>query len=307
MKIWLERSTLKDHYVDSLRESLPDHQLVTELKNAKDAEVAIMMPNFAKKEYLDQMKDLKFIKLLTAGYNQINLDDIKKRGITLAYAKDVFSIQIAEDVIAKILTFNRRLPVYYDHMKKREWTFERVDHELYHSTVGIIGAGSIGTEVAIRLKAFGCHIIGYRRSQIKDEHYDELYHDRIGLESLLKRSDYIIISLPLSSHTKHFISENEFKLMKPSALIINVARGEVIDQKALIDALNQEIIRGAGLDVTTPEPLPHDDPLWNAKNIFITPHQASASPKMQERLIHEVIETLQAYFEGKPLTNLVAL
>lgn len=307
MKIWLERSTLKDHYIDILRASLPNHQLVTEIKDAKDAEIAIMMPPYAKKEYLDQMKDLKFIKLLTAGYNQINLDDIKQRGITLAYAKDVFSIQIAEDVIAKILTFNRRLPAYYDHMKQREWTFEKVDHELYHSTVGIIGAGSIGTEVAIRLKAFGCHIIGYRRSQIKDEHYDELYHDRIGLESLLTRSDYMIISLPLSSHTKHFISENEFKLMKPSALIINVARGEVIDQKALIDALNQEIIRGAGLDVTTPEPLPHDDPLWNAKNIFITPHQASASPKMQERLIHEVIETLHAYFEGKPLTNLVSL
>lgn len=307
MKIWLERSILKDHYVEMIKNSLPTHEIVTDLSDASDAEVAITMPQFVKKEMLDQIPHLKFIKLLTAGYNQINLADIKQRGITLAYAKDVFSIQIAEDVVAKILYFNRRLPLYDEHMRKHEWVFERVDHELYHSTVGIIGAGSIGTEVAKRLKAFGCHILGYRRNHVLDANYDELFHDRKGLESLLERSDYIIIALPLSDETKHFIGENEFKHMKNTALIINVARGEVIDQKALINALNQGFIRGAGLDVTTPEPLPQNDPLWQARNIFITPHQASSSPMIHERLMLEVIDTLNAYFEDRPLTNLVTL
>lgn len=307
MKIWLERSTLKDHYIENIKNAIPDHEIITDIYQAKDSEIAIMMPQYAKKEYLDQLPNLKFIKLLTAGYNQINLEDIKNRGIQLAYAKDVFSIQIAEDVIAKILTFNRRLPAYYENMKRNEWIFEKVDYELYNSTVGIIGAGSIGTEVAIRLKAFGCHILGYRRSKVNDMSFDELFHDRKGLESLLQRSDYVVIALPLSEHTKHFIGEVEFKLMKSSALIINVARGEVIDQDALIHALENSTIRGAGLDVTTPEPLPKDRPLWHAKNIFITPHQASASPKMQERLVNEVIQTLCNYFEGKPLMNLVSL
>ncbi len=307
MKIWLDKYLLKDHYVSQIEGALSGHEIVTDIKQAYDVVIAITMPQHVTDTYLDQMPNLKFIKLLTAGYNTIDLENIKIRGIEIAYAQDVFSIQIAEDVIAKILTFNRRLPLYIEHMKNQAWEFERIDHELYQKTVGIIGAGSIGKEVAIRLKAFGCHILGYRRTKMEDSNYDELFHDRNGLETLLSSSDYIILSLPLSNATKHFIGENEFKLMKPHALMINVARGEVIDQNALIHALNNGLIRGAGLDVTTPEPLPKDHPLWHAKNVFITPHQASASPKMQERLITEVIQTIQAYVSHKTLTNLIKL
>ena len=307
MKIWLDNSTLKDHYVKEISDAFPSHEVITDIKQAKDAVIAIMNPQHVITSYLDQMPNLKFIKLLTAGYNTIDLENVKQRGIEIAYAQDVFSIQIAEDVIAKILTFNRRLPLYYEHMKNQEWKFERIDHELYQQTVGIIGAGSIGREVAIRLKSFGCYIIGYRRTKTEDSNYDELVYDRHGLEELLKRSDYIVLSLPLSDATKHFIGKNEFELMKKEALLINVARGEVIDQNALIHALNHGLIRGAGLDVTTPEPLPNENPLWHAKNVFITPHQASASPKMQERLIREVIQTIHAYVTHKPLTNLIKI
>ena len=307
MKIWLDNSTLKDHYVNEISDAFPSHEVITDIKQAKDAVIAIMNPQHVTTSYLDQMPNLKFIKLLTAGYNTIDLENVKQRGIEIAYAQDVFSIQIAEDVIAKILTFNRRLPLYYEHMKNQEWKFERIDHELYQQTVGIIGAGSIGREVAIRLKAFGCYIIGYRRTKTEDSNYDELVYDRHGLEELLKRSDYIVLSLPLSDATKHFIGKNEFELMKKEALLINVARGEVIDQNALIHALNHGLIRGASLDVTTPEPLPNENPLWHAKNVFITPHQASASPKMQERLIREVIQTIHAYVTHKPLTNLIKI
>lgn len=306
MKIWIESSSLKKEYVKQIVDRFPSHEIVTDLDQAEDAEVAVMMPTWVKPEILNRMKNLKLIKLLTAGYNQIDLSELKQRNIKLAYAKDVFSIAIAEDVIAKMLYFNRRLGPYHDHMKEQSWTFEPVSHEIYGSTIGIVGAGSIGDEVAKRLKAFHTHVIGYRRTKMKQPFYDEMVHHQEGLMDLVRRSDFIIVSIPLTKDTYHMFNQTLFQSMKQTALFINVARGEIVDQDALINALNHDVIRGAALDVTTPEPLPKDHPLWRAKNIFITPHQASASPKMHERLILEVIDTLNRYLVHDSLENIVS-
>lgn len=306
MIIWLDQTTLKKIYVDHLKEALYDHKIVTDLKDASDAEIAIMMPGFAKPEILDQMPKLKLIKLLTAGYDGVDLKMILSRNIKIAYAKDVFSIQIAEDVIAKILFFNRKLNIYDKQMKSHHWSFVSIEHEIHGSTIGIIGAGSIGDEVAKRIKAFETYIIGYRRTKLHGTHYDEMVYDTSGLQSLIQRSDYIILTIPLTKDTFHLINSKTIALMKPNAVIINVARGPIIDQDALIDALNNLKIRGAALDVTTPEPLPESHPLWTAKNIWITPHQASASPKMHERLMEEVIVTIKKYINLEELDNLIA-
>jgi phosphoglycerate dehydrogenase-like enzyme len=307
MKIWIDESTLKENHIAYLKEHLKDHDISIEPSDMKDAEVAVLMPGFIHEAFISQMPSLKFVKCLTAGYDRADLSVLKERNIKFAYAKDVFSIQIAEDVISKILYFNRRLHDYDRLMQKHTWEFKVVNHELYHSTIGIVGAGSIGHEIAKRLKAFECEILGYRRTSVKDACFDHMYHDQKGLEHLLIHSDYVIIALPLNDHTKHFISDREFAMMKKTSLVINIARGEIIDQEALIKALNQGLIRGAALDVTTPEPLPSNHPLWDAKNIFITPHQASSSPFMHQRLIDEVLDTLKHYIAKEPLDNLVEL
>lgn len=307
MNIWIDPSAIKEKYIQKIVNTFPSEEISTDASDLKDAEVAVIMPGKVNEAFISQMPSLKMVNCLTAGYDRADLSVLKKRGISFTYAKDVFSIQIAEDVIAKILYFNRRLPDYHHAMLNHTWEYKPVSFELFGSTVGIIGAGSIGNEIAKRLKPFQCNMIGYRRSKVKDQHYDEMVYDQKGLEYLLHVSDYVIVSLPLTDKTKHFISYKEFSMMKKNCLIINVARGEIIDQEALIDALNNESIRGAALDVTSPEPLPSDHALWSLKNVFITPHQASSSPYINQRLTDEVIETLKRYIENEKLDNLVEL
>src|SRR3989339_210995 len=121
MKIWIDPTSLKEEYIHEMMKRLSHSHVTTSLDQASDAEIAVMMPHKINQTLLDQLKNLKYIKLLTAGYNQVDLTELKKRGIQLLYAKDVFSIQIAEDVISKILYMNRRLGLYHEHMKEHQW------------------------------------------------------------------------------------------------------------------------------------------------------------------------------------------
>lgn len=305
MKIWLERSAFNDKEVDIIKDALSTHVVYTTLESAFDCEIAIMKPPYVKKEVLDKLPSLKFIKLLTAGYNTINLAELKARHITLAYAKDVFSIQIAEDVFSKVLYFNRKLDLFHTQTKHKLWQTMPIEHELYGQTIGIIGYGSIGKEIAKRMKAFETKIIAYKRNPVSDAYVDQFVTDELGLTYLLNQADVVVLALPLKESTYHFMDKKRFLQMKQTALFINVARGEVVQQDDLIEVLNQERIRGAALDVTTPEPLPKDHPLWEAKHIFITPHQASASPYMNKRLIDEVIQTIKKYINHETLDNIV--
>ncbi len=305
MKVWIETSALNLNHVNQLIQKYHEITFEKEMEKAYDADIIIAMPQFIKSEILDRFHRLKWIQLLTAGFNTIDLEDIKKRGIVITYAKDVFSIQIAEDVFSKILYFNRNLSVFHEQQKEGIWRYQKVSHEIFGSTVGIIGTGSIGTEVAKRMKSFGAQVIGYKRTQAILPDYDQIYYGKQGLDELLKQSDYIIISCPLSKETYHLIDRRAFKLMKKNALIINVARGEIIDQEALIESLFNAEIRGAGLDVTTPEPLPETSRLWTMNNVFITPHNASSSPYVQKRLIQEVDDALDRYIHHLPHDNLI--
>jgi phosphoglycerate dehydrogenase-like enzyme len=153
------------------------------------------------------------------------------------------------------------------------------------------------------MKSFDTRILGYRRKKEDNPYFDHIYHDQNGLETIYKESDYIIVAIPLSKETYQMIGEHAFSQMKKSALIINIARGEVIDQEAMINALSNHQIRGAGLDVTVPEPLPKDSPLWSMRQVLITPHNASASPYVNQRLMNSVISTIENYINHRPFDN----
>ena len=186
-----------------------------------------------------------------------------------------------------------------------EWNPIRKEPELTGSTVGIVGAGSIGIEVAKRLKSFDTKVIGYKRKAEAVRFFDEIYTGNEGLEIVIRESDYLIIAVPLTKETMHLINKERISWMKSSAVLINVARGKIVDQDALVDALNAGKLRGAGLDVTTPEPLPKDHPLWKMSQVFITPHNASSSPFMQRRLMELVLHNLERYVNNNTVDYII--
>jgi D-2-hydroxyacid dehydrogenase (NADP+) len=305
MKIWIDMTMLKDEHFNYFVEKYPKITFESNIENAYDADAIFCMPGIAVKNKLELFPNLKWIQLLTAGYDPVDVDYIHQRNIVLTNAKDVFSIQIAEDVISKILYFNKNIKAYAKQMENGLWKHHKVDYEISLSTIGIIGTGSIGLEVAKRLKAFETNVVGYKRTRVDLPYFDKIYYGKEGLHQVLKESDYVIISLPLNKNTYHLIGKKELEMMKPSALLINVARGDIINQDALVEALSKKTIRGAGLDVTSPEPLPSDHLLWKLDNVFITPHNSSSGPYMIHRLIDEVDDTLKRYINEQELDNTI--
>ncbi|MCD4826955.1 MAG: D-2-hydroxyacid dehydrogenase [Acholeplasmataceae bacterium] len=303
MKVFLDKRYVKIELYETFIQKYNEHTFVFDIKDSFDCQIIISVPSYITKKVLEKYPNLEWIELITAGYDGIDLAYLKQRNISLTYAKDVFSIQIAEDVFSKILYFNRNLKKHMKSSEKHVWKFQKSDHELYGSTVGIIGAGSIGQHVAERMKAFKTKVIGYKRHLEYIPFFDKIYTTKEGLYELLKESDYIIISIPLTKDTRYLIDAKALSIMKKDALLINVARGEIIDQIALTKALKNDQIRGAGLDVVTPEPLPKDDPLWDLENCLITPHNASSSPNVNRRIADEIIDTFIKYLEKKQLDN----
>ncbi|MBU1141418.1 MAG: D-2-hydroxyacid dehydrogenase [Firmicutes bacterium] len=305
MKIFYETTFLKAKYTNQMIERFSQVEFVREENQSLDCEAIIAMPGFLKKINLDRYHNLKWVQLLTAGYDRIDLDYFKRRNIVLTNAKDVFSIQIAEDVFSKILYFNRNLKTHIANMEDGIWKYIPARYEIAHSTVGIIGTGSIGMEIAKRMKAFDTQVIGYRKTPKQLPYFDQIYHNSVGLDQLYKESDYLIVAIPLNEHTHHMVNEQAFKLMKKNAVVINIARGEIIDQDALITALKNHSIRGAGLDVMTPEPLPSQHELWKMDNVLITPHNASSSPFVNQRLITAVMDSIYRYIHHLDFNNRV--
>lgn len=306
MKIYIDSSVLKDRY-HKIKESFPNVTITDVVEDSFDCDAIMVYPNYVVKENIDKYNNLVWIQVFTAGYNTIDLEYIKSRNIILTNGKDIYSIPIAEDVITKILTINRNVGKYLEAMKTKSWGWLNSEYELTNSTVGIVGVGSIGKEIAKRLKAFNVNIVGYRRQNKSEEYFDQIFYGKDGLDSLLKISDYVILALPLNDESYHLINLNKIRLMKKSALLINIARGEVIKQDDLIYALQNHYIRGAALDVVYPEPLPYDSPLWSLDNVFLTPHNSFSSPYTMDRLMRFLIENLENYERGKELQNIVTL
>jgi phosphoglycerate dehydrogenase-like enzyme len=252
---------------------------------------------------------LRWVQLASAGANNVLTPDFLQTEIILTTAAGVHPIQISEHVFAMMLMFARRMHEYRAAQAESRWTKEPVGRmdELFEKTLGIVGLGSIGREVARKAKAFGMHVVATRRhlDQTAAPDVDELL-SREQLHQLLEVSDYVVLSVPLTKETRHLIGPRELRTMKPTAFLINIARGAVVDEAALCDALNEGTVAGAGLDTFDVEPLPEDSPLWRMPNVIITPHTAGTTPRYWERATHLFCENLARYLEGKPLRNVVS-
>jgi phosphoglycerate dehydrogenase-like enzyme len=306
MKIFIDNKFIpKDEYQHFINQ-FSDIEFVHHLEENKDIEVFFGLNATLTQVDLNDYHSLKWVQLYMAGYDNVDVESIKSKGIMVSNARDIFSITIAEDVISKILYFNRNMKEFTENKKQKIWKPIWKDKEIWHASIGVIGTGSIGKEVAKRLRPFEpSTIMGYRTKNEPVEGFDQVLTGPSGLKTLIQTSDYIILAVPLTKETNHLMDQEKLSWMKKEALLVNVARGKVIDQDALIDVLENNQIRGAALDVTDPEPLPISSKLWTLENCYISPHNASSSEYMVERLYQLTLDNLSRYLNQEKIKYLL--
>jgi phosphoglycerate dehydrogenase-like enzyme len=231
--------------------------------------------------------------------------DIAKSGLVLTNASGVHAIPIAEHILALMFVLSRRMHRFVKAQQAHEWFRRGRLGELDGATLGIVGLGAIGAKTAEKARGIGMRVIGLRRDPAKPCAHVERTYGPDGLGELLAQSDWVAICAALTPETRHLIGERELRRMKPSAYLINIARGSVIDEPALVRALQEEWIAGAGLDVFEREPLPADSLLWDMRNVVITPHFAGATPFYSDRVIEIFCDNLRRYQAGDTLLNVV--
>ncbi|MDP3130964.1 MAG: D-2-hydroxyacid dehydrogenase [Bacillota bacterium] len=305
MKILLDPRMITTKHADALRVAFPTVVFTEDPADAEGVDAVFCHPSFAVSAKLDRYPDLAWVQIMMAGYDTADVAYLLARRLAVTNMRDIFHISIAEDVFAKILVMNRAVRHDLEAMGSGKWEPIRHLPEIHGSTVGIVGAGSIGAAIATRMKAFGAKVVGYRRKNAPVDGFDKIVTGRDGLFELMSESDIVIVALPLKKETVGRIGRDELSAMKPDALFINVGRGETVDQDALVEILRAGRIRGAGLDVMTPEPLPPDHPLWKLQNVFITPHNASSSPFVWARIREVLHENIRRRLAGEPLVNMV--
>jgi len=223
--------------------------------------------------------------------------------LTVTNAAGVAADMMAEYVLGTVLSFRLNLRGFHSAQQQHQWTAGSVK-PIEGSTVLIIGLGHTGQAVAKRCKSMGMKVIGTRARVQATEHVDEV-HAMDALHTLLPQADVVVCCVPLLPSTEHLLSRKEFSVLKPTALLVDVSRGGVIDQSALIDALNQKKLEGAALDVFSTEPLPTDSPLWDMQNVIITPHCSSVYEGWALKSVALFADNMTRYVEGEPLNNIV--
>lgn len=264
--------------------------------NVADIE-AVVCNNLFKYKDIRKFKNLKFVQLTSVGIDQLPMRNIEQAGIHLETARGVYSIPMAEWVVLKILEICKFSTIFYSAQQQHQWQKERGLEELAGKSAAIIGYGSLGTETARRLQAFDVKITAIDKRVPKPEEMkwiDELLPPE-ELDTVLLRSDIVILALPLTQQTFQLINKQKLKLMKKNSMLINVSRGPIIDQSALIEVLQQKKFAGVALDVFEEEPLETDSPLWDFENVLITPHNAFVSNKNHQRLFDLIYKNLNVY------------
>ena len=253
---------------------------------------------------LKKAPKLKVVSTMAVGVDNIDVSTCTRLGIPVGHTPGVLTDGTAELTVALLLAVCRQLITASKDARLGHWTnwdpTGWLGVDLKNSTVGIVGLGKIGTAVGERLKGFGANIIFTNRSPLPEK-IISLNAKQVSLDELLKTSDFISLHTPLTEKTINLIDEKEFQKMKPSAILINAARGPVVNTSALLRALKNGQIRAAGLDVTDPEPLPPDHPLFELDNCLITPHIGSATIQTRKTMALMAIENLKAGLMGTQL------
>ncbi len=251
---------------------------------------------------IEKAKNLKYIGLFATGFNNIDVDFAKQNRIVICNAPNYSTDAVAQLTFSYILNFYSRVSEYNSLVLNHEWInsktfsyFPLPTFELSNKTLGIMGFGAIGKRVCRLAKAFNMNVLVCNRSKISEKNVKQ-----VDFETLLEKSDIVSLHCPLNEQSKGIMNEQAFAKMKKGALFINTARGPLVDENALKNALESGKLVGVGLDVLTTEPMSKDCPLFGIKNCIITPHIAWAGLETRERLVKIVYENVEAFLNGKP-------
>jgi len=249
-------------------------------------------------------QQLKWFQSQSAGLDAVLFPELIESDVILTNAAGLYASHAAEHAFALLFGLTRGIHRFAENRLSRTWKGQRL-LEIAGWTLGIIGMGGFGVEMATRGKGLRLRVIAvdaYR--QEKPDGVDELWGME-RLNDLLSMSDVVMVACPLTAETRHLLNAERLSLMKPTAYLINVARGGIIDEKALIQVVRERRIAGAGLDVFEVEPLPADSPLWDLDNVILTPHAAGTSQHRPRRTVEFFCDNLRRYLAGEPLRNVV--
>ncbi len=263
-------------------------------------------PTSIPREFIEAAPNLRWFQVINAGVDRLAQEGLLDRGFVVTNVSGLVAVSIAEWVMGTALMLAKNLHQAVRAQGERRWSAWRVG-ELAGQTMGIAGLGAIGRETARRARAFDMRVIASRRTAAPgaaDPDCDEVvsYDD---LARLLRESDYLVLCVPLTAETHHLIGARELAMMKPTATLVNIARGAVVDQEALIAALRQGTIAAAALDVFDPEPLPAESPLWGMANVIMTPHVSGSIEGYGRRSAELFVENLGRFVSGEKLMNVV--
>lgn len=296
-----------------LSQQYPDvtFDLCTERKNIADkiGDAEVFIGWLSRDDFL-AAKKLKWIQSPSTGADHfLQISELKQSDVILTNVRGAHGAPLAEHALAMILAFTRGIKTYVHAQIQKHWdpTVRAAGLiELTGRTMGIIGFGVVGQALAERAKAFGMRILAVDRYPGLQPAYVESLEPVAGLNRLLNESDYVVVTLPYTPENDNFISTPELALMKPTALLVCVSRGGVVDEDALLEALRKKRIAGAALDVVREEPMPPDNPLWDLDNILITPHAAGGSQLEGQRIRAIFLDNFRRYMEKDfPLRNVV--
>jgi D-2-hydroxyacid dehydrogenase (NADP+) len=311
-----------EEHLGRLRDEFPDIEIIECLDKQDLPRVLpgaqLLVGAGLNADLLAKCPDLRWVHSQGTGVDGLLFPELVRSEVLVTNNSGVQASNMAEHLLAMMLAFARGLPDLIRAQTRSTWVqplraqavnqadfYEHPTFELGYQTLAIVGLGSVGRGLAARAKALGMTVTGFKRRPSRSADSVDRLYDADEWHTMLAEADHIAVCLPLTNETVHLIGEREFAAMKSTAFIYNVGRGDTIDQHALIEALQKGEIGGAGLDVTSPEPLPAESPLWTMPNVMITSHTSGLSPHRWERGIELLIDNIHRYRNGQPLRNLV--
>lgn len=304
------RRIFSEAHVDALAERIGEPVLSVrdlEEKEVPLGEVEVLLSlGRLRREQVEAMPRLRWVQSFSAGVNTYPHGTLKERGILLTNTSGIHAPQMSDQIMGMILGFSRALLPCIRHQHARHWKVDYPLEELAGKEMLILGAGEIGQLLAKKAKAFDMRITGIRRHPRPMDHFDRVLSLE-NMDPMLAEADYIVVLAPLTTNTRGMIGTAQFQRMKETAVLINMGRGPLVEEEALLEALRSKRIRGAGLDVFSKEPLPPEHPLWDMENIILTPHTGGFSPETEIRAVELIADNVLRFRRGDPLRNTVDL
>ncbi|WP_054951425.1 D-2-hydroxyacid dehydrogenase [Numidum massiliense] len=301
--IVVSTTKMSNKHVQRLNEQFPEcefiHTANTEEARAAlaKAEVFVTFGRDVTSELVGEAPALKWVHVMSAGLDPLPFDALKARGIAVTNVRGIHAIPMAEYTFAVLLQIVRQVDALTEAQRAQRWDQSVRFAELWDKTLGIVGVGAIGQEIARRAKVFGMHTLGVNTSGRAVPHVDTMFLTD-ELAQLMSASDYVVVTVPYLPETHHLIDAKALAAMRREAYLINISRGSVVDEHALMAALEQQEIGGAVLDVFVQEPLPTTHPLWTMDNVILTPHIAALSPMYMTRAVHILVHNMTCYLQG---------